>query len=88
MGIHVTAQVSVYPLRQTSLGPAVEAVRGALDRQGLAPEVGPMSTLARGDSERVFAALREAFESAASGGAVVMSVTVSNACPLPSRADE
>ena len=47
-----------------------------------------MSTLAHGDSEKMFAALREAFESVASVGAVVMSVTVSNACPLPASADE
>ena len=83
MGIEITTQVSVYPLRQASLTPAIEAVREALDRRGLAPEVGRMSTFVRGDSAAVFAALHDAFEHAARTGAVVMTVTLSNACPSP-----
>ena len=77
----VSAQISVYPLRQQHLGPAVEAVRLALKSGGLEPEVGPMSTLVRGDADRIFAALREAFERAAAGGDVAMVFTLSNTCP-------
>lgn len=76
-----SAQISVYPLRQQRLGPAVEAVRLALERGGLDPEVGAMSTVVTGDADRIFAALREAFERAAATGPVAMTVTVSNACP-------
>lgn len=83
MGIDVATQVSIYPLRQASLTPAVEAVHEVLERHGLAPEIGPMSTLAHGDAAATFAALREAFERAASLGGVVMVVTLSNACPPP-----
>ena len=83
--MRVTAQVSVYPLRQPHLGPAVEDVRRALESAGLDPQVGPMSTFVRGDAERIFAALREAFESAASTGQVAMVFTVSNACPADER---
>jgi uncharacterized protein YqgV (UPF0045/DUF77 family) len=83
MGIDIALQVSIYPLRQASLTPAIEAVRDAHERRGLAPQIGPMSTLAHGDSDAAFAALREAFERAARLGAVVMTVTLSNACPLP-----
>jgi uncharacterized protein YqgV (UPF0045/DUF77 family) len=81
MHLEVAAQISVYPLRQARLGPAVEAVRRALARRGLATEVGRMSTLVEGDCGELFAALGEAFERAAAEGAVVMTVAVSNACP-------
>ena len=85
--MRASAQVSVYPLRQQRVGTAVEAVRLALEGEDLAPEVGPMSTLVRGDAERIFAALREAFASAARTGDVVMVITLSNACPAPERDD-
>lgn len=79
--METSAQVSVYPLRQRDLRPAVEAVRLAFERAGLEPTIGPMSTIARGERERIFAALREAFEGAAATGDFAMVVTLSNACP-------
>lgn len=78
-----SAQISVYPLRQGRLAPAVENVRGALVSHGLAPQVGPMSTIVAGEDATIFAALGEAFAEAAASGEVVMTVTVSNACPIP-----
>jgi uncharacterized protein YqgV (UPF0045/DUF77 family) len=78
----VSAQISVYPLRQEHVRPAVEAVRQALEHQGLQPQVGPMSTVVTGEAAAVFAALQEAFGCAAATGQVVMTVTVSNACRL------
>ena len=81
----VSAQISIYPLRQERLGPGVEAVRDALESRGLEPEVGPMSTVVTADAESLFAALREAFEHAAATGPVAMVLTVSNACPVGDR---
>lgn len=78
-----SAQISIYPLRQERLGPAIEDVRAALTAHGLVPQVGPMSTLVVGDGETLFAALGAAFAKAAEAGAVVMTMTVSNACPIP-----
>lgn len=46
-----------------------------------------MQTEIAGDEEAVFAALRDAFQAAAAYGGVVMTVAVSNACPVPSRTD-
>jgi uncharacterized protein YqgV (UPF0045/DUF77 family) len=77
-----SAQVSVYPLRQHRLGPAIETVRAALAASGLNPQVGPMSTVVVGEDALIFAALGEAFAKAASLGEVVMTVTISNACPV------
>lgn len=61
---------------------AVDAVGAALREAGLAPEVGPMSTIVTGESATVFSALERAFERASSAGHVVMTITVSNACPV------
>jgi uncharacterized protein YqgV (UPF0045/DUF77 family) len=82
----VSAQISVYPLRQERLSPAVETVRHALEDRGLRPQVGPMSTVVTGEATAVFAGLQEAFSRAAATGQVVMTVTVSNACPVRERA--
>jgi uncharacterized protein YqgV (UPF0045/DUF77 family) len=56
----VSAQISIYPLRQEELSPAVNAVREALKASGLTPVVGPMSTFVTGDSATVFSAIQEA----------------------------
>ena len=78
-----TAQVSIYPLRQVSIGPAIrEAVR-ILRQHGLETRIGEMSTLVWGEERAVFAALEEAFHRAAERGDTVMTVTFSNACPSP-----
>jgi uncharacterized protein YqgV (UPF0045/DUF77 family) len=78
-----SAQITVYPLRQDRLTPAVEAVQQALRDHGLRAVPGPMSTYAVGDDQAIFAALQEAFARAFSLGHVVMTVTLSNACPIP-----
>jgi uncharacterized protein YqgV (UPF0045/DUF77 family) len=79
----VAAQVSLYPLRQASIGPTIrEAVR-LFRHHGLETRVGEMSTLVWGSEQALFAALQEAFHRAAESGDTVMTVTVSNACPSP-----
>jgi uncharacterized protein YqgV (UPF0045/DUF77 family) len=79
----ITAQVSLYPLRRVSIGPAIrEAVR-VFRQQGLETRAGEMSTLVWGRERAVFAALQEAFHRAAESGDTVMTVTLSNACPSP-----
>jgi uncharacterized protein YqgV (UPF0045/DUF77 family) len=79
--MYISAQVSLYPLGQSDLAPAIEAVWKALRAHGLAPQPGAMSTLVQGDDRPVFAALRDAFAEAARYGGAVMVVTVSNMCP-------
>ena len=78
----VSAQVAVYALRQDRLTPAITAVSEALRAAGLRPEVGAMSTTMTGEAATVFGALQEAFVRAGAIGHVVMTVTISNACPL------
>ena len=79
----ITAQISLYPLRQVSIGPPIrEAVR-ILRGHGLQVRIGEMSTLVWGEEEALFAALRDAFHQVAARGDTVMAVTLSNACPPP-----
>lgn len=80
--MEIAAQVALYPLRQERLAPAIDAFTQMLAAAGLAATVGPMSTLVTGQADAVFAALREGFARAAATGHVVMTVTLSNACPV------
>jgi uncharacterized protein YqgV (UPF0045/DUF77 family) len=80
----VSAQIAIYPLRQERLTPAVRAVSDALAARGLAPSIGAMSTLVTGELDTVVDGVREAFRAAAATGYVVMTVTLSNACPAGS----
>ena len=79
----ISCQFSLYPLGMVDLGPVIEAAVAEFLRLGLETDVGPMSTYVSGDADVVFQGLGRAFEVAARAGHVVMTVTVSNACPLP-----
>lgn len=77
----IQATVAVYPIGQpdnAAIERAIEALRGA----GVVKEVRAMHTELAGDAEAVFGALRDAFRAAASLGGVVMTVSISNACPV------
>ena len=79
--MRMAAQVSVYPLRQSKLSPAIEKALAVFRDRGLEVTPGPMSTVVVGEVEGVLDALRDAFLVAAEGE-VVMVVTLSNACPV------
>jgi uncharacterized protein YqgV (UPF0045/DUF77 family) len=78
----ISAQLSIYPLRQDRLSPVIQTIVDALRAAGLEPQVGPMSTVVTGEVATVFAAVQEAFIRAAATGDVVLTVTLSNACPV------
>ena len=75
------AQISVYPLRQDSIGPAVEAAIEAAAGSGVTTRVQNLSTLLQGDEDAVFAALRAAFDAARSYGSTIMIATLSTGVP-------
>jgi uncharacterized protein YqgV (UPF0045/DUF77 family) len=81
----ITAQVSLYPLGEADLSPAIDAAVGEFKRHGVEYKTGEMSTVLWGDDEKLFEALRDAFREAASRGSAVMTITVSNACPWPGK---
>ena len=77
----ITATVAIYPMQQEgwdAVDRAIEALRAA----GVEVEVRTMQTEVTGEAAAVFRALESAFEAAATLGGVVMTVTVSNTCPV------
>lgn len=78
----VAVQVSFYPLGEDDIGSAVDRFLSALDERGLSYEVGAMSTVVSGDIQDIFDVLRSAYERGAGVDAAVMTMTVSNVCPV------
>jgi uncharacterized protein YqgV (UPF0045/DUF77 family) len=78
----ISAQVSLYPLRQSHLGPAISRLTEILRTSGLEVRPGPTSTLVVGESSKIFDTLKASFQSAATLGDVVMVVSFSNCCPV------
>jgi hypothetical protein len=77
----ISVQVSVYPLRQEHLSPAGQWRPGGTQGPWPAPEI-RYERSGRRETEVVFAALRGDFMRVAANGQVVMTVTVSNVCPV------
>jgi tRNA-Thr(GGU) m(6)t(6)A37 methyltransferase TsaA len=88
MMIGIAAQVSLYPLGQETLSLAIDEALRIFREHGLDVEPGAMSTMISGDGDTIFAALQEAFRRVAEQRRVVMVVTFSNACPVPSQTGE
>ena len=78
---NMAAQVSIYPLRQTSISDAISEALEAFRATGVKVRPGAMSTVISGNEDAVFAALREGYRAARVQGDVVIVATLSNACP-------
>ena len=85
--IGITAQVSLYPLGQAALAPAIDETLQIFQKHGLDVLPGSMSSVIVGDDATVFEALQDAFQRVAEKGEVVMVVTFSNACPVPEKVE-
>ncbi|MBA7556374.1 hypothetical protein ES705_49079 [subsurface metagenome] len=81
----LAAQVSIYPLRQPRLSPAIDKALGIFEQRGLEVTPGAMSSVVSGDDEALFAATKEVLQQASEQGEVVLIITLSNACPVPSQ---
>lgn len=84
----ITAQISVYPLGEAVLSPAIDKALRILHEHGLEVEAGTMSSLVGGNDDVVFAALQAAFHQIAAQGPVVMVATFSNACPTTKASED
>jgi uncharacterized protein YqgV (UPF0045/DUF77 family) len=80
----LSAQLSVYPLRQPSLSPTINQALKALQNHNLRVIPGSMSTLILGAEADLWEGLEDAYSKAAAQGEVVMILAISNACPRPS----
>jgi len=79
----LAAQVSIYPLRQTHLSPAIDKALSIFRGYDLEVTQGTMSSVISGDDKALFAAIKEVFQHTSEQGEVVMIITLSNACPVP-----
>lgn len=79
----LSAQLSIYPLRQTSLSQTINKALEVLQASGLKVIPGSMSTIILGNANRLWAALKQVFSTVSENGQLVMIVTLSNACPEP-----
>lgn len=86
--MQIGAQVSLYPLGQVDLLPAIQDIWDALREAGLHAEPGPLSTLVYGEDEAVLRALGEGFRRATARGPAVLVITLSNACPMPAGGED
>jgi len=80
--MQISAQISLYPLKQPSLSPAIESAWKILEEKGLAFQKGGMSTVVSGEVKIVFPAIQKGFLRTAKKWPVSMVVTFSNACPV------
>jgi uncharacterized protein YqgV (UPF0045/DUF77 family) len=80
--IDISAQVSLYPLGQENLSPAIDEALNIFRYHDLKVTPGTMSTLISGDDAAVFSALKHAFQRAAKESRVVMVATFSNTYPV------
>ena len=79
--MNVQAEVSLYPLHCSDLTEPIRQFVELLEDNQLKVEIGPMSTLVKGDSQVVFENLKKAFGRLAEEYKVVMTLKISNACP-------
>jgi len=78
----ISAQISIYPLRQPHLGPTIAKALDVFRSRGLDVKTGTMSTVVTGEPGALLESLKTSFESAAALGDVVMVVSLSNCCPI------
>jgi len=79
----ISVQISVYPLGTSDLMPGIGALLQVLRKHGVKYEFGPMSTVIHGEQDAVWRAVQEGWAAASAQGQTVMTMTVSNACPIP-----
>ena len=78
----ISVQLSLYPLRQPHLGPAISKALDVFRARGLEVTSGSISTVVVGDTDALFDALKASFQSAAALGDLVMVASISNCCPV------
>lgn len=78
----LSAQMSIYPLRQEHLSPAIDKAADILKEHELEVNSGLMSSMVSGDDDALFAAIKDIFRQGSEQGDMVMVVTFSNACPI------
>ena len=79
----IQAEISLYTLGEKSQLPAINDLINVLIKHGIEIEPGRMSSIISGDASILFPALQEAFETVSEDSQIVMTLKISNACPVP-----
>lgn len=77
----IQATVAIYPLGQAD-NAAIDIAITCLRESGLVAGVRSMHTELAGEASAIFRALERAYAAAGEHGGVVMTVSISNACPV------
>ena len=80
--MNVELEVSLYPLTEEFLEHPVQDFVGVLKQCGCAVEHTPLSSIVKGESAKVFEALRLGYEQAARKSGCVLIVKACNVCAL------
>lgn len=83
--MHLTAQVSLYPLRDPESAPKTDRAIEIFRQHGLEVTPGPVSILISGDAANVFEALKHAFEGVPEDSQVVIVAVFPDARPADNR---
>ncbi len=79
--MEIQAEVSLYPLGESHLSGIIETFVEVVENHGCETEMGPMSTIVKGEASTVFEALRLGYERACESGGCVLTIKASNVCP-------
>lgn len=79
--VNLSAQVSLYPLRQSSLSQPISEALKIFKKSALEVVPGSMSSLVYGEAAQLWSCMEKVFSTAALHGELVMVLTISNACP-------
>jgi len=77
----VQVQISIYPLKTSSLSEPIEEFCRILKNKGLKVKTRTMDSFIVEESDTIFKSVREAFEQIAEKYDVTMDFRISNACP-------
>lgn len=80
--MEIEVEVSLYPLTEETLEHPVQDFVAVLEKHGCAVEHTPLSSIVRGESAKVFEALRLGYEQSAQKTGCVLIVKACNVCPL------
>jgi len=80
--MYLEVDVSLYPLAEQYLQHPVHDFIEVLEKHGCEVENSPTSSIVKGESEKVFEAIRIGYEQAVLKSGCVLIVKVSNVCPL------
>jgi uncharacterized protein YqgV (UPF0045/DUF77 family) len=80
--MNVEVEVSLYPLAEEHLELPARDFVDVLEKRGCMVEHTPLSSIVKGESAKVFEALRLGYEQAAQKSGCVLIIKACNVCPL------